>query len=166
MTCRFLYMCSGYYEYAESYMPGWPGMDRFTGKIVHPQKWPEDLDYKEKRVIVIGSGATAVTMVPAMAETAGHVTMLQRSPTYILSLPSEDFIANWLRGKIPARLAYMLVRWKNVLIGIYLYNWARRKNHKKSKSGSSVLRGKPGSRLRCRKTVFLRATSRGTSASA
>ncbi len=133
MTCHFLYMCSGYYEYAEGYMPGWPGMDRFTGKIVHPQKWPEDLDYKDKRVIVIGSGATAVTLVPAMAQTASHVTMLQRSPTYILSLPSEDFIANWLRGKIPARLAYMLVRWKNVLIGIYLYNRARRKPQKVKK---------------------------------
>ncbi len=133
ITCNFLYMCSGYYEYAEGYMPGWPGMDRFTGKIVHPQKWPEDLDYREKRVIVIGSGATAVTIVPAMAQTASHVTMLQRSPTYILSLPSEDFIANWLRGKIPARLAYMLVRWKNVLIGIYLYNRARRKPQKVKK---------------------------------
>jgi cation diffusion facilitator CzcD-associated flavoprotein CzcO len=127
LTCNFLYMCSGYYDYAEGYMPGWPGMERFGGKIVHPQKWPEDLDYKDKRVIVIGSGATSVTLVPAMAETAKHVIMLQRSPSYILALPSEDFIANWLRGKVPARLAYILVRWKNVLMAMYLYIKARRK---------------------------------------
>ena len=126
-TCNFLYMCSGYYDYAEGYMPGWPGMDRFKGKIVHPQKWPRDLDYTNKRVIVIGSGATAVTLVPAMAETAKHVFMLQRSPSYILELPSEDFIANWLRGKVPARLAYLLVRWKNVLMAMYLYAKARSK---------------------------------------
>lgn len=127
LTCNFLYMCSGYYDYAEGYMPGWPGMERFGGKIVHPQKWPEDLDYKDKRVIVIGSGATSVTLVPAMAETAKHVIMLQRSPTYILALPSQDFIANFLRGKVPARVAYNLVRWKNVLIAMYLYTKARRK---------------------------------------
>lgn len=129
-TCNFLYTCSGYYDYAEGYMPGWPGMERFGGTIVHPQKWPENLDYKGKRVIVIGSGATSVTLVPAMAEKAKHVVMLQRSPTYILALPSEDFIANRLRGKVPVRLAYNLVRWKNVLIGMYLYNKARQKPEK------------------------------------
>jgi cation diffusion facilitator CzcD-associated flavoprotein CzcO len=123
-------MCSGYYDYAEGYMPGWPGMERFGGKIIHPQKWPEDLDYKGKRVIVIGSGATSVTLVPAMAETAKHVTMLQRSPTYILALPSEDFIANWLRGKVPARVAYSLVRWKNVLIAMHLFQKSRRNPEK------------------------------------
>jgi monooxygenase len=126
-TCNFLYMCSGYYDYAEGYMPEWPGMERFTGRIVHPQKWPQDLDYKDKRVIVIGSGATAVTLVPAMAESAKHVAMLQRSPSYILELPSKDFVANWLRGKVPARLAYILVRWKNVLMAMYLYAKARSK---------------------------------------
>jgi monooxygenase len=126
-TCNFLYMCSGYYNYSEGYMPGWPGMDRYAGKIVHPQKWPENLDYQGKRVIVIGSGATSVTLVPAMAQTAEHVFMLQRSPSYILSLPSQDFIANLLRGKIPARIAYTLVRWKNVLVSTYLFQWARRK---------------------------------------
>jgi monooxygenase len=130
LTCNFLYMCSGYYDYAEGYMPGWPGMDRFAGQIVHPQKWPEALDYKGKRVVVIGSGATSVTLVPAMAEAAKHVTMLQRSPTYILELPSQDFIANWLRGKLPARIAYTLVRWKNVLVSIYLYQRARRNPEK------------------------------------
>ena len=126
-TCNFLYTCSGYYDYSEGYMPGWPGMHRFTGRIVHPQQWPEDLDYKDKRVIVIGSGATSVTLVPAMADTAQHVFMLQRSPSYILSLPSQDFIANFLRGKIPARLAYLLVRWKNILVSTYLFQRARRK---------------------------------------
>ena len=126
LTCNFLYMCSGYYDYAEGYMPGWPGMERFGGKIVHPQKWPEDLDYKDKRIIVIGSGATSVTLVPAMAETAKHVIMLQRSPTYILALPSQDFLANFLRGKVPARVAYNLVRWKNVLMAMYLYTKSRR----------------------------------------
>jgi len=126
-TCNFLYMCSGYYDYAAGYMPGWPGMERFTGKIVHPQKWPQDLDYKDKRVIVIGSGATAVTLVPAMAETGSkHVVMLQRSPSYILALPSKDFIAEFLRGKVPARLAYTIVRWKNVLIATYLFQKSRR----------------------------------------
>jgi len=130
LRCNFLSMCSGYYDYAEGYMPGWPGMERFNGEIVHPQKWPDDLDCKDKRVIVIGSGATSVTLVPAMAETAGHVVMLQRSPSYLLELPSEDFIANWLRGKVPERLAYTLVRWKNVLMAMYLYTKARRKPEK------------------------------------
>ena len=126
LTCDFLYMCSGYYDYAGGYMPGWPGMEDFRGQIVHPQKWPENLDYKDKRVIVIGSGATSVTLVPAMAETAKHVVMLQRSPSYVLSLPSKDMVAEWLRGKVPAGLAYMIVRWKNVLVAMYLYQQSRR----------------------------------------
>jgi cation diffusion facilitator CzcD-associated flavoprotein CzcO len=129
-TCRFLYMCSGYYDYAAGYMPGWPGMEQFTGPIVHPQKWPESLDYRNKRVVVIGSGATAVTLVPAMAETAAHVVMLQRSPSYILALPSKDMVAEWLRGKVPARLAYTIVRWKNVLVAMYLYRQSRSKPEK------------------------------------
>ena len=126
-TASFLYMCSGYYDYAEGYLPGWPGMERFGGRFVHPQQWPEDLDYKRKRIVVIGSGATAVTLVPALAEEAAHVTMLQRSPTYIVARPSEDFIANWVRRLVSARLAFHLARWKNVLIGMYFYNLARRK---------------------------------------
>jgi cation diffusion facilitator CzcD-associated flavoprotein CzcO len=124
-TCNFLYMCSGYYDYAGGYMPGWPGMEEFRGQIVHPQKWPENLDYKNKRVIVIGSGATSVTLVPAMADTAAHVVMLQRSPSYILALPSQDAVANWLRGKVPSKLAYAIVRWKNVLVAMYLFNQSR-----------------------------------------
>ena len=132
-TANFLYMCSGYYDYAEGYLPGWPGMDRFGGRIVHPQQWPEDLDYKGKRIVVIGSGATAVTLVPALAESAAHVTMLQRSPTYIVARPSEDVIANWARRLVSARVAYHLARWKNVLIGMYFYNLARRKPAKTKK---------------------------------
>ena len=126
-TCNFLCMCSGYYDYASGYTPEWPGVERFTGRIVHPQKWPEDLDYTGKRVVVIGSGATAVTLVPAMAEQAAHVTMLQRSPTYIVAGPSEDAIANWLHRHVPAGLAYRLARWKAILFDIYFYNLARRR---------------------------------------
>jgi monooxygenase len=127
LTANFLFMCSGYYDYAAGYMPGWPGMDIYGGRIVHPQQWPEDLDYAGKRVVVIGSGATAVTLVPAMARTAAHVSMLQRSPTYVVARPSQDVVANFLRGILPARLAHSLVRWKNVLLGMYFYNFARRK---------------------------------------
>src|SRR5208337_3359267 len=93
-TANFLFMCSGYYDYEEGYMPGWPGMDHYRGRIVHPQHWPEGLDYEGKRIVVIGSGATAVTLVPALAQAAAHVTMLQRSPTYIVARPSEDAVAN------------------------------------------------------------------------
>ncbi len=101
-TCNFLYVCSGYYDYSEGYMPGWPGMDRFRGRVVHPQHWPEDFDCDAKRVVVIGSGATAVTLVPELAKSAAHVTMLQRSPTYIVARPSEDPIAKWMLRHLPA----------------------------------------------------------------
>jgi monooxygenase len=124
-TCNFLYLCTGYYDYEGGYTPEWPGVERFGGSLVHPQKWPEDLDYSGKRVVVIGSGATAVTLVPAMAERAAHVTMLQRSPTYVASMPAEDKIANWLRRRLPAHTAYALARWKNVLFGMFFYNLAR-----------------------------------------
>ena len=97
LTCNFLYLCTGYYDYESGYTPEWPGVTRFRGTIVHPQKWPEDLDYAGKRVVVIGSGATAVTLVPAMAERAAHVTMLQRSPSYVVSRPAEDKVAILLR---------------------------------------------------------------------
>ncbi len=126
-ACNFLCMCSGYYDYAEGYMPGWPGMDRYQGRIVHPQSWPEDLDYEGKRIVVIGSGATAVTLVPALAKTAAHVTMLQRSPTYIVARPSDDVTADWIRRLLPVRLALRVIRWKNVLLGMYFYNLSRRK---------------------------------------
>src|SRR5688572_30259248 len=113
-SCNFLYLCTGYYDYESGYTPEWPGRDNFKGAIIHPQKWPEGLDYTGKRVLVIGSGATAVTLVPAIAEKAAHVTMLQRSPTYVVSMPSEDSLANFLNIVLPAKAAYALVRWKNV----------------------------------------------------
>jgi monooxygenase len=127
MTCDFLFVCSGYYNYEQGYLPEFPDIERFGGTVVHPQHWPEDLDYAGKRVVVIGSGATAVTLVPAMAETAAHVTMLQRSPTYIVSLPGEDRIANGLRRILPTKAAYTIVRWKNVLLQMLTYQLSRRR---------------------------------------
>jgi monooxygenase len=127
LTCSFLFMCSGYYRYDEGYTPAFEGVDRFAGQVIHPQHWREDADYARKRVVVIGSGATAVTLVPAMAETAAHVTMLQRSPSYIVSLPAEDPIANFARRIMPARLAYALVRWKNVLLTMASFQLSRRR---------------------------------------
>jgi cation diffusion facilitator CzcD-associated flavoprotein CzcO len=120
-------MCSGYYSYATGYEPEFVGRDSFKGEIVRPQFWPENLDYTNKKVVVIGSGATAVTIVPVMAETAAHVTMLQRSPTYMASRPSEDAMANWLREKLPAKLAYSITRWRNVLFGMFFFNLARKR---------------------------------------
>ena len=127
ITCNFLFMCSGYYNYAQGYTPDFPGMADFKGQIVHPQHWPESLDYAGKTVVVIGSGATAVTLVPEMAKTAAHVTMLQRSPTYVVSRPAADAAADWLRAKFPAKLAYDLVRFKNVSLGMLFFNMARKK---------------------------------------
>lgn len=127
ITCNFLYLCTGYYDYENGYMPEWKDMNRFGGRIVHPQKWTEDIDYTDKRVVVIGSGATAITLVPAMAERAAHVTMLQRSPSYVVSRPGKDKIANLLRSILPNRAAYTITRWKNVLLGIFFYNLARKR---------------------------------------
>jgi cation diffusion facilitator CzcD-associated flavoprotein CzcO len=129
-TCNFLFMCSGYYNYDAGYLPHFEGREDFAGTIVHPQHWPAGLDYAGKRVVVIGSGATAVTLVPEMAKTAAHVTMLQRSPTYIVSRPSEDGIANWLRAKLPGGLAYRLTRIKNIALGQFFYRIARKKPEK------------------------------------
>ncbi|KPF78953.1 FAD-containing monooxygenase EthA [alpha proteobacterium AAP81b] len=123
---NFLYMCSGYYSYSEGYRPTWAGEADFAGQIIHPQFWPEDLDYAGKRVVIIGSGATAVTLMPVMAETAAQVTMLQRSPTYMVSRPSSDAIADVLRKLLPAQLAYDLIRWKNVTLGMWFYGQARK----------------------------------------
>lgn len=113
-TCNYLFMCSGYYSYKGGFQPEFPGMSRFRGPVVHPQKWPKDLDYSGKRVVVIGSGATAMTLVPAMAATASHVTIVQRSPTYVVSRPDEDRVANTLRRFLPDSIAYGLTRWKNI----------------------------------------------------
>ena len=126
-SCSFLYMCPGYYDFDQGYMPGWPGMERFAGTIIHPQSWPEKLDYKGRRIVVIGSGATAVTLVPALAKKAAHVTLLQRSPSYVVSLPARDRIANFLRRTLPDRLAHGFARWKNVLVSMFLYSLARRR---------------------------------------
>lgn len=126
-TCNFLILCTGYYEYENGYMPGWPGMERFSGRTVHPQKWPQDLDYDGKRVVVIGSGATAVTIVPAMASRASHVVMLQRSPTYVVARPAEEALDKRLRKRLPARLAGGIIRWKNILLQMYIYRLSRRK---------------------------------------
>ncbi len=128
VSCGFLYSCAGYYDYAQGYTPEWPDMAAFTGPIVHPQHWPEDLDYRDKRVVVIGSGATAVTLVPAMASgahAAAHVTMLQRSPTYIATLPSVDVVADTLRRWLPSTWAYAISRWKNVVRSMFFYRVAR-----------------------------------------
>jgi cation diffusion facilitator CzcD-associated flavoprotein CzcO len=124
-TCSFLFMCSGYYSYKGGYTPEFPGIDDFEGRVVHPQQWPEDLDYAGKNVVVIGSGATAMTLVPAMAEDAGHVTMLQRSPTYVVARPAQDVIANKLRKFLPEPLAYRLVRKKNIALSQLFYNKTR-----------------------------------------
>jgi monooxygenase len=127
LTCSFLFMCTGYYRYDEGYSPRFPGVDRFGGRIVHPQFWSDDVEYEGKRVIVIGSGATAVTLVPALAQEAEHVTMLQRSPSYVVSLPAEDPLAHGVRRLLPSRLAYHLIRWKNVLLTMLSFQLSRRR---------------------------------------
>jgi monooxygenase len=126
ISCAFLFNCSGYYRYDQGYTPEFAGIEDFQGQVIHPQHWPEDADYSGKKVVVIGSGATAVTLVPAMAEKASHVTMLQRSPTYVVSLPGEDPVAAMLRRFLPDRVAYPIVRWKNVVIQTISYRLFRK----------------------------------------
>jgi cation diffusion facilitator CzcD-associated flavoprotein CzcO len=125
-SCNFLFMCSGYYDYAKGYTPELPGIEKFNGRIVHPQSWTNNIDYAGKRVVVIGSGATAVTLVPEMAKRAAHVTMLQRSPTYIVSRPEVDALASAFRRVLPSRLAYGLTRWKNVVLGMIFFQLCKR----------------------------------------
>ncbi len=125
-TARFVMLCSGYYRYEQGYLPEFAGYADFRGAIAHPQHWDSELDYTGKKVVIIGSGATAVTLVPAMAESAGHVTMLQRSPTYIAARPSRDAIAETLRKALPAKLAYLLARIKNIGLAIYVYQLSQR----------------------------------------
>ncbi|MBG6104245.1 flavin-containing monooxygenase [Micromonospora vinacea] len=126
LTCSFLFACAGYYRYDRGYTPPLPGVEAYAGRLVHPQHWPDDLDHTGKRVVVIGSGATAVTLVPAMAQRAAHVTMLQRSPTYLLALPARDRLADALRRWLPAKAAYPVVRWKNVLLSTVNFQLSRR----------------------------------------
>ena len=128
-SARFLMFCSGYYRYDQGYTPELPGAERFEGPIVHPQQWPEDLDYAGKRVVVIGSGATAITLVPAMAQSAAHVTMLQRSPSYVVSLPARDALASGLRRVLPPMAAYQATRFKNVALMTLSYQLSRRRPH-------------------------------------
>jgi cation diffusion facilitator CzcD-associated flavoprotein CzcO len=125
ITCSFLFMCSGYYSYKKGHTPEFAGRERFKGLVIHPQEWPTDLDYAGKRVVVIGSGATAVTIVPSMADKAAHVTMLQRSPTYMVSRPDHDVLANRLRKVLPPKMAYNLTRFKNTWRQQLVYNKTR-----------------------------------------
>jgi cation diffusion facilitator CzcD-associated flavoprotein CzcO len=129
-TCSFLFMCSGYYSYKAGYAAELPGIERFEGQVVHPQFWPEDLDYRGKRVIVVGSGATAMTLVPAMAPDVEHITMLQRSPTYVVARPDRDKIANRLRKVLPDKVAYEITRRKNITLLQYFYGKTRTKPDK------------------------------------
>jgi monooxygenase len=127
LTCSWLSMCSGYYRYDEGFRPEFAGEEDFGGEVIHPQRWPEDFDAAGKRIVVIGSGATAVTLVPSLAPEAEHVTMVQRTPSYVLSLPGRDPLAEWLRTKLPATVAYPIVRWKNVLVSTLFYQFSRRR---------------------------------------
>ncbi len=130
ISCNFLFMCSGYYSYEAGYTPDFSGIENFSGRVVHPQKWTDDIDYAGKRVVVIGSGATAVTLLPELAKIAAHVTLLQRSPTYVVARPSVDGMANWLGRNISLKLAYTVTRWKRVLLGIYFFRLSRQKPEK------------------------------------
>jgi len=125
IRCGFILMCSGYYNYESGYLPEFKGRERFRGDIVHPQKWPDDLEYNGKRVVIIGSGATAMTLIPEMAKTAEQVVMVQRSPTYVVSLPDKDWIANFLRKILPEKAAYAITRWKNIKYQQFVYGRSR-----------------------------------------
>ena len=165
LTCNYLFMCSGYYSYREGYTPEFAGRKRFGGTIVHPQHWPDDLDFNGKRVVVIGSGATAMTLVPAMADTAGHVTMLQRSPTYVVSRPEEDVIANTLRKFLPEPLAYRITRRKNVALQQFFYGRTRTQPDKVKAKLLSLVRKQLGPDYDV-DTHFTPRYNPGTSASA
>ena len=126
MTCDFFFLCGGYYSYTKPHMPYFKNQENFKGQIVHPQFWDESLDYKNKKIAVIGSGATAITIVPAIAEQAEHVVMIQRSPTYVVSGPSEDVINKFLRRILPVRITYFLIRWKNILYQSFTFFMAKK----------------------------------------
>ena len=130
ISCNFIYSCTGYYRYDQGYTPEFPDVEQFKGQLIHPQLWPEDLDYADKNVVVIGSGATAITVVPEMAKTAKHVTMLQRSPTYVVSRPGRDPFALRMNRWLPSKLAYLVTRWKNVSMQALIYQYSRRRPQK------------------------------------
>ena len=146
-TCRFLVMAAGYYDYGEGHRPRWPGEEDFHGPIIHPQFWPDGLDYAGKRIAVIGSGATAVTLVPELARKAAHVTLVQRSPSYIVSRPSVDFIAEWLKRWLPPGAAYAATRWKNVLLTSFFYRLARRRPQRVARKLIQLVRRDIGERF-------------------
>ena len=125
-TCNFIMMCGGYYDYDNPHDPGFKNTDIFGGRIIHPQFWPNDFDHKGKKIVVIGSGATAMTLGPAMADSGAKVTMVQRSPTYVASRPDEDKVANFLRKILPDRIAYSITRFKNTRYQEYLYKQSRK----------------------------------------
>ncbi|MFD6894171.1 flavin-containing monooxygenase [Rhodococcus sp. NPDC060086] len=126
LSCSFLYLCSGYYSYESAYLPDIAGLGDFSGQVVHPQFWPDDLDYEDKKVVVIGSGATAMTLVPSLAEKAEHVTMLQRSPSYVMSLPSRDPIAKRIRKYLPDKISHRVIRVKNTVTNLGFYQLCQR----------------------------------------
>jgi monooxygenase len=126
LTTQFVFMCSGYYDYNNGYSPEFPNKEDFRGTIVHPQHWPEDLDIKDKKIVVVGSGATAVTLIPQLAKKASHVTMLQRSPTYVVSRPSEDVVAKFFRRILPLGWAYFCTRWFHIVLGMYFFSRAKK----------------------------------------
>ena len=144
LTCSYLFMCSGYYSYRGGYTPDFPGIESFDGLVVHPQAWPEDLDYTGKKVVVIGSGATAMTIVPAMADTAEHITMLQRSPTYVVSRPDQDAIANRLRKVLPSGLAYDITRLKNTTLQQVMYKRMRSRPEQSKEQLLKMVRSEMG----------------------
>ncbi len=144
-SCNFLLMCSGYYSYDKGYTPEFKAMEDFKGKIVHPQKWPKNLDYGDKKVIVIGSGATAISLVPEIARDAAHVVMLQRSPTYIVSSSDKDAIANFLHQLLPERIASAMIRWKYIALQQFFYRYARTKPKKVRRMLLKMVRQELGS---------------------
>lgn len=125
-TCRFIFVCTGYYNYENGYTPDFPGKESYQGEFIHPQFWPDNVDLTDKKIVVIGSGATAVTLIPELAAKCKHVTMLQRSPTFITPGPSEDKLANWMNDTLPQKLAYRITRWKKIRIGQFFYKMARK----------------------------------------
>ena len=144
LTCRMLLMCSGYYSYGDAYTPDFDGRDQFKGPVVHPQHWPDDLDYRGKKVAIIGSGATAMTLAPSMAEAAAKVTVVQRSPTYVVSRPDHDVIANSLRKFLPESWAYAITRWKNVALSQFVYRRSRKQPEKLKQQLLSMVRKELG----------------------
>ena len=126
LTCRFLYLCAGYYDYEHGYMPEFAGIESFEGLVIHPQFWPEDLECQGRKIVIVGSGATAVTLVPALAERGAKVVMLQRSPSYVVARPAKDKLAARLQRMLPESWAYGLIRWRNVLVSLYFYNYSRK----------------------------------------